>query len=154
MIMIICVCVVAGVNHLIFPLFDLPFSITCFFAHCCFWDWCQWHKLSRWALFWPLVDEVLFVGRLGLSKRCVTLIAVSVTGNTWFTFAGDFRAWFAILSLRLQISHYLTCKVSVRYKPDAIKGDMDSIRTDVLDFYKNLVSISVSLWFLGINLHV
>jgi len=27
-----------------------------------------------------------------------------------------------------------------RYKPDVIKGDMDSIRRDVLDFYINLVS--------------
>ncbi|CAL5194461.1 unnamed protein product [Lathyrus oleraceus] len=28
--------------------------------------------------------------------------------------------------------------VRSRYKPDAIKGDMDSIRTEVLDFYANL----------------
>ncbi|KAI4349648.1 hypothetical protein L6164_010212 [Bauhinia variegata] len=29
-------------------------------------------------------------------------------------------------------------QVRSRYKPDVIKGDMDSIRTEVLDFYKNL----------------
>ncbi|KAF7804844.1 thiamine pyrophosphokinase 1 isoform X1 [Senna tora] len=29
-------------------------------------------------------------------------------------------------------------QVRTRYKPDIIKGDMDSIRTEVLDFYKNL----------------
>ncbi|XP_011008044.1 PREDICTED: thiamine pyrophosphokinase 1-like isoform X2 [Populus euphratica] len=28
--------------------------------------------------------------------------------------------------------------ISTRYKPDIIKGDMDSIRTEVLDFYTNL----------------
>ncbi|XP_073263781.1 thiamine pyrophosphokinase 1 isoform X1 [Populus alba] len=30
-----------------------------------------------------------------------------------------------------------------RYKPDIIKGDMDSIRTEVLDFYTNLVGTKV-----------
>lgn len=29
--------------------------------------------------------------------------------------------------------------VSVRYTPDAIKGDMDSVKTEVLDFYAKLV---------------
>ncbi|KAK9017940.1 hypothetical protein V6N11_000936 [Hibiscus sabdariffa] len=31
-----------------------------------------------------------------------------------------------------------------RYKPDAIKGDMDSIRKDVLDFYKSILCILVA----------
>lgn len=34
-----------------------------------------------------------------------------------------------------------------RYKPDVIKGDMDSIRRDVLDFYVTLVSPCVRVCF-------
>nr|AFK41823.1 unknown [Medicago truncatula] len=34
--------------------------------------------------------------------------------------------------------HQNPSHVRTRYKPDAIKGDMDSIRTEVLDFYANL----------------
>ncbi|XP_054814656.1 thiamine pyrophosphokinase 1-like isoform X2 [Prosopis cineraria] len=33
---------------------------------------------------------------------------------------------------------YDASHVQTRYVPDAIKGDMDSIRSEVLDFYKNL----------------
>ncbi|RDX85262.1 Thiamine pyrophosphokinase 1, partial [Mucuna pruriens] len=34
--------------------------------------------------------------------------------------------------------HQLPSHVRTRYKPDVIKGDMDSIRTEVLDFYAKL----------------
>lgn len=38
----------------------------------------------------------------------------------------------------------LTSKICASYKPDVIKGDMDSIRTEVLDFYANLVTFFLS----------
>ncbi|KAF4366695.1 hypothetical protein G4B88_010770 [Cannabis sativa] len=34
--------------------------------------------------------------------------------------------------------HQCPSEVRNRYKPDVIKGDMDSVRGDVLDFYKNM----------------
>ncbi|CAK7348292.1 unnamed protein product [Dovyalis caffra] len=34
--------------------------------------------------------------------------------------------------------HDASCQSRLEYKPDVIKGDMDSIRTEVLDFYANL----------------
>ncbi|KAJ7977550.1 Thiamine pyrophosphokinase [Quillaja saponaria] len=38
----------------------------------------------------------------------------------------------------LLLPHEESSLVRSRYKPDVIKGDMDSIRTDVLEFYSNL----------------
>ncbi|KAK7284657.1 hypothetical protein RJT34_19407 [Clitoria ternatea] len=38
----------------------------------------------------------------------------------------------------LLFPHHPPSLVRTRYKPDAIKGDMDSIRTEVLDFYSKL----------------
>lgn len=31
--------------------------------------------------------------------------------------------------------------MNFRYKPDVIKGDMDSVRAEVLEFYKNMVRL-------------
>ncbi|XP_020870423.1 thiamine pyrophosphokinase 1 isoform X1 [Arabidopsis lyrata subsp. lyrata] len=42
--------------------------------------------------------------------------------------------------LPLFFPHEDALAIRNRYKPDVIKGDMDSIRRDVLDFYVNLVS--------------
>lgn len=76
-----------------------------------------------------------------------------------FVFVGDLESLvchFESTFSTLQVSYSLTFKASVRYKPDAIKGDMDSIRTEVLDFYANLVSLSIYIFscFLFANLHV
>uniref|UniRef100_A0A2N9ECD3 thiamine diphosphokinase n=1 Tax=Fagus sylvatica TaxID=28930 RepID=A0A2N9ECD3_FAGSY len=40
--------------------------------------------------------------------------------------------------------HWEAVKWILRYKPDVIKGDMDSVRTEVLDFYAKLVTSFLS----------
>ena len=42
------------------------------------------------------------------------------------------------------LSNNTDFRIWARYKPDVIKGDMDSIRTEVLAFYANLVTIFLS----------
>ena len=77
---------------------------------------------------YDLINEYIHKEK-DLSKHIFFLKLETKSGSVFFFFLVLFRN----IVLRM-------CGNVFRYKPDVIKGDMDSIRPDVLHFYLSLVS--------------